>query len=37
VVVDATGKIQSIVAGNKWTVEDLVKGVVKAAAAAKPE
>jgi protein SCO1/2 len=33
VVVDATGKIQSIVGGNTWTVEDLVTGVVKAAAA----
>lgn len=36
VVVDATGKIQSIVPGNKWQAEDLVKGAVKAAAA-KPE
>jgi len=33
VVVDATGKIQSIVPGNKWTVDELVTGVVKAAAA----
>ena len=33
VVVDANGKIQSIVSGNKWTVDELVKGVVKAAAA----
>lgn len=33
VVVDATGKIQSIVAGNKWTTDELVKGVVKAASA----
>jgi len=32
VVVDASGKIQSIVPGNKWTVDELVKGVVKAAA-----
>jgi protein SCO1/2 len=36
VVVDANGQIQSIVMGNKWTPEDLAKGVVKAAAA-KPE
>lgn len=33
VVVDASGKIQSIVAGNKWTTDELVKGVVKAASA----
>lgn len=33
VVVDANGKIQSIVAGNKWMVDDLIKGVVKAATA----
>jgi protein SCO1/2 len=33
VVVDANGKIQSIVTGNKWLVDDLIKGVVKAAAA----
>jgi hypothetical protein len=33
VVVDANGKVQSIVAGNKWLVDDLVKGVLKAAAA----
>jgi protein SCO1/2 len=36
VVVDATGRVQSIVPGNTWTVEDLVKGVVKAVAA-RPE
>jgi len=30
VVVDANGKVQSIVMGNKWTVDDLIKGVVKA-------
>jgi len=36
VVVDTHGKIQSIVPGNKWLVEDLVKGVVKAATT-KPE
>ena len=33
VVVDANGKIQSIVSGNEWTVEELVRGVVKAASA----
>ena len=33
IVVDANGKIQSIVAGNKWTVDELVTGVVKAASA----
>ncbi len=33
VVVDANGKVQSIVMGNKWTVEDLIKGVVKACTA----
>ena len=33
VVVDANGRIQSIVAGNKWTVDELVTGVVKAASA----
>jgi len=35
VVVDASGKVQSIVPGNQWKVEDLVKGVVKAAAVTK--
>jgi protein SCO1/2 len=35
VVVDTNGKIQSIVIGNTWTVDDLIKGIVKAAA--KPE
>jgi len=33
VVVDANGKVQSTVMGNKWTVEDLIKGVVKACTA----
>jgi protein SCO1/2 len=33
VVVDANGKVQSIVPGNTWQPADLVKGVVKAAAA----
>ena len=33
VVVDANGKVQSIVVGNKWTVDDLIEGVVKACTA----
>jgi protein SCO1/2 len=33
VVVGANGRIQSIVAGNEWTVDELVRGVVKAASA----
>jgi protein SCO1/2 len=33
VMVDANGKVQSIVMGNKWTVDDLIKGVVKACTA----
>ena len=32
VVVDASGKIQSIIVGNKWTVDELVTDIVKAAA-----
>lgn len=33
VVINANGRVQSIVPGNQWTVDELVRGVVKAAAA----
>lgn len=33
VVINASGRVQSIVPGNQWTVDELVRGVVKAAAA----